>query len=192
MVNSLFSIVVFLTLLATAGPTRAAMVAGENPAQIAKELLPFYKELHRHPELSFQEFQTAKKLASALAGLGYQVTTGVGGTGVVGVLKNGKGPTVLVRSELHALPLVENTGSPDASHDTAAGPEGKTVGTMHACGHDIHLTSLVGTARWLSEHRNQWAGTLVIIGQPAEGSSAGPRRCSRTVFIDDFPSPITR
>src|SRR5580693_3854657 len=123
-----------------------------------------YKDLHANPELAFEEHQTAAKLASWMTKMGYDVTTGVGRTGIVAVLKNGPGPTVMLRTELDALPVDEKTGLPFAS---------KTAHVMHACGHDLHMSAWAGTARLMMEHRAQWHGTLVMIGQPAEEGGAG-------------------
>src|SRR5262249_23915973 len=129
------------------------------------ELLGLYKHLHSHPELSFAEVNTAARIASELKRAGAEVTTGVGKLGGVGVLKNGPGPTVLVRTDLDALPVVEETGLPYASKVKTTDRAGKEVGVMHACGHDIHMTSLIGTARWLAEHKDRWSGTVLLIGQ---------------------------
>ena len=134
-----------------------------------------YKHLHTHPELSFQEEQTAARLAKELKELGFEVTEKVGGHGVVGVLKNGKGPTVLVRTDMDALPVEEQTGLPYASKVRARDKDGNEVGVMHACGHDMHMTCWVGTARVLAALKDHWQGTLVFIGQPAEEIGTGAR-----------------
>jgi amidohydrolase len=127
-----------------------------------------YVDLHQHPELSFHEIMTAEKMAHGLRKLGFEVTTGVGGNGVVGVLKNGSGPTVLIRTELDALPVPERTGLPFASKVTTTDDTGNIVPVMHACGHDLHMASWMGTAKLLSSNKNRWRGTVVMIGQPAE------------------------
>ena len=119
------------------------------------------------------------KMADELRKLGYEVTTGVGGTGVVGVLKNGKGPTVLPRTELDALPVEEKTGLPYASHVTTTDATGKTVPVMHACGHDVHMTSWVGAATLLAQQKDRWRGTLVMVGQPAEETVKGAEALRR-------------
>src|SRR5262249_34572702 len=134
-----------------------------------------YKQLHSHPELSLQEVQTAARLARELKDLGFEVTEKVGGTGIVGVLRNGKGPTVLVRTDMDALPVAEKTGLPYASQVTTRDKHGNTVGVMHACGHDMHMTCWTGTARMLARMKDRWQGTLVFIGQPAEEVGAGAR-----------------
>ena len=127
-----------------------------------------YLDLHQHPELSFHEVETAAKLANELRQLGYEVTTGVGRTGIVGVMKNGTGPTVMLRTELDALPVTENTGLAFASTMRTKDDAGFEVGVAHACGHDIHMAAWIGTARIMAADRAQWRGTLVLIGQPAE------------------------
>src|SRR5438132_10102256 len=131
-------------------------------------LFDLYRYLHAHPELSFQEEQTSARIADELRKAGYQVTTAVGRRGVVGVLRNGAGPTVLVRTDMDALPVKEQTGLAFASTATAKDPLGNEVPVMHACGHDMNMTCMVGTARVLSQLKDGWQGTLVMIGQPAE------------------------
>lgn len=152
-------------------------------------LVALYQHLHSHPELSFHEAETAKRIAEELRQAGAEVTTGVGAHGVVGVLKNGAGPTVLVRTDLDALPVVEATGLPFASKVTTTDDEGKTVGVMHACGHDVHMTCLVGTARWLAEHKDRWKGTVVLIGQPAEEKIGGAKEMLKAGLYTRFPRP---
>ena len=127
-----------------------------------------YQDLHRNPELSKHEEATAAKMAARLRQLGFEVSEHVGGTGVVGVLRNGRGPTVLVRTDMDALPLKETTGLPYASTATAKNDAGEVVPVMHACGHDVHMASWVGTAALLSSTKDRWHGTLVFVGQPAD------------------------
>src|SRR5688500_12293917 len=128
-----------------------------------------YHDLHRAPELSLVEVETSKRLAAELRDAGYEVTTGVGGgTGVVAVLRNGPGKTLLIRADLDGLPVKEETGAPYASTATRRDAAGAEVSLMHACGHDVHMTCLVGTARTLAELKDRWTGTLILIGQPAE------------------------
>ncbi|MBB4659730.1 amidohydrolase [Parvularcula dongshanensis] len=148
-----------------------------------------YKDLHRNPELSFQEKETSKRLARELKKAGYDVTTGVGGTGVVAVMKNGEGPTVLVRADMDGLPVKEETGLPYASEATGPNREGEVFPTMHACGHDVHMTSLVGAARRLAEMRDSWSGTLVLIGQPAEEIGLGAVAMIEDGLYERFPKP---
>jgi hippurate hydrolase len=153
------------------------------------DLDALYKHLHSHPELSFQEEQTAARLAKEIKALGYDVTTGVGGHGVVAVLKNGPGPTVLVRTDMDALPVTESTGLPYASKVRARDKHGKEVGVMHACGHDMHMTCWLGTARVLAGMKDRWHGTLVFIGQPAEEVGGGARRMLEDGLFTRFPRP---
>ena len=143
------------------------------------ELLGLYTHLHTHPELSYQEVETSRRIADELRQAGAKVTTGVGKLGVVGVLKNGPGPAVLVRTDMDALPVTEQTGLPYASKQTARDKQGRDVGVMHACGHDMHMTCFVGTARWLGEHKDRWSGTVVLIGQPAEEAIGGAKNDAR-------------
>ena len=152
-------------------------------------LLDLYRHLHSHPELSYHEAETSKRIAEELRKAGTEVTTGVGKTGVVGVLKNGDGPVVLVRTDLDALPVIEATGLPFASKVTTADDEGKTVGVMHACGHDVHMTCLVGTARWLADHKDRWKGTVVLVGQPAEEKIGGAKKMLADGLYSKFPKP---
>src|SRR5215831_4036220 len=133
----------------------------------------FYIDLHQNPELSGHEEKTAAKLADRLRRLGYQVTTGVGGTGVVALMKNGSGPTLMLRADMDALPVEERTGLPYASKATGKDAGGNVVPVMHACGHDVHMTTLLGTAAMLSKMRDSWRGTLMLIGQPAEETIKG-------------------
>src|SRR3954466_15216559 len=138
-------------------------------------LLGLYTHLHTHPELSYQEVETSRRIADELKQAGAVVTTGVGKLGVVGVLENGPGPVVLVRTDMNALPVIEQTGLPYASKQAARDKQGRDVGVMHACGHDMHMTCFVGTARWLGEHKDLWSGTVVMIGQPAEEAIGGAK-----------------
>ena len=154
-----------------------------------EEFVGLYKHLHAHPELSYKEVATASRIAEELRKAGAEVTEGVGKLGVVGVLRNGRGPTVLIRSDLDALPVTEATGLPYASKATAQGDDGVPVGVMHACGHDVHMTSLVGTARWLADHKGLWAGTALFIGQPAEEKIGGAKEMLADGLYSRFPKP---
>src|SRR5205809_808965 len=144
-------------------------------------LLALYEHLHTHPELSYCEEATSQRIAAELKSAGFEVTEHVGKYadsarkpfGVVGVLKNGDGPTVLVRTEMDALPVEEKTGLPYASRVRTKNDDGEDVGVMHACGHDVHMTVFVGTARALATSRDRWHGTLVFVGQPAEERAPG-------------------
>ncbi len=148
-----------------------------------------YKHLHLNPELSYQEKNSSARMARELKALGFEVTENVGGYGVVGVLKNGRGPTVLVRTDMDALPVKEATGLPYASRVTARGPEGKEVPVMHACGHDMHMTCWTGTARVLAAMKDRWHGTLVFIAQPAEEVGGGARKMLKDGLFTRFPRP---
>jgi amidohydrolase len=152
-------------------------------------LLELYQHLHRNPELSFQEVESSKRMAAELKGLGFTVATGVGGHGVVGVIRNGAGPTVLVRTDTDALPVTEQTSLPYASTATATEQTGRNVDVMHACGHDVHMTVWTGTARRLAAMRDQWSGTLVMIAQPAEERGAGARAMLNDGLFTRFPKP---
>jgi amidohydrolase len=148
-----------------------------------------YIDLHQTPELSSHETQTAAKLAARLRSVGYEVTEGVGGTGVVAILKNGAGPTVMLRTELDALPVEEKTGLPYASKVHAKDDSGRDVPVMHACGHDLHMASLVGTADIMAHSKASWHGTLMLIGQPAEETISGARRMIDDGLFMRFPKP---
>src|SRR4051812_21612204 len=139
------------------------------------DLEAIYKDIHAHPELSLQETRTAGIAADRLRAIGYEVTTGIGKTGVVGLLHNGEGPTVMLRADMDALPIQEATGLPYASQVTAVDSTGKTVPVMHACGHDMHVTWLIGAATLLAKVRDAWQGTLMAVFQPAEERRRVPR-----------------
>jgi hippurate hydrolase len=181
-------------LVALATPLRAA--DGSTPAVVAQKLaadypslLALYSDLHAHPELSLMEEKTAAKLAAELRAVGFEVTEKFGGHGIVGVLKNGPGPTLLVRADLDGLPLLEETGVPYASTTRVTDLTGKEVPTMHACGHDLHMTIFTGTARQLAAHRDRWSGTLVFVGQPAEERGIGARAMLKAGLYQKFPKP---
>jgi len=152
-------------------------------------LFELYQHFHTHPELSFQEKETAARVAKELKAAGAEVTEGVGGTGVVGVLKNGKGPMVMLRTDLDALPVTELTGLAYASKVKVKDPTGVEVGVMHACGHDIHITNLVAMARYFSTHKDQWAGTLIFLGQPAEERGSGAKKMLDDKLFERFGKP---
>lgn len=152
-------------------------------------LYDLYKHYHKNPELSFEEYNTAKRMASELRQLGFEVTENIGGTGVVGVLKNGEGATVYVRADMDALPLKEATGLPHASKVETVDGNGNTVGVMHACGHDMHMTVWTGTARHMVNNKDKWKGTLVFIGQPAEERGSGARAMLKDGLFERFPKP---
>jgi len=142
-------------------------------AQLQPRLVEIYQDLHQHPELSMQEQRTAGIAADHLQRLGYVVTRGVGGTGVVGLLRNGDGPTVMLRADMDALPMAEQTGLPYASTATATDGDGRTVGVAHSCGHDLHVTWLMGAAQVLAAALGAWRGTLMVVFQPGEETAQG-------------------
>jgi amidohydrolase len=148
-----------------------------------------YIDLHRNPELAFQETQTSAKLAARMRALGFDVTTGVGRTGIVAVLRNGPGPTAMLRTELDALPVEEKSGLPFASTVVVRNESGQSTPVMHACGHDLHMSAWAGAARLMSEHRRQWSGTLVMIGQPAEEGGRGATAMLNDGLFTRFPRP---
>jgi len=173
-----------------------AQVPGKLLTQITdlvdKEYAPIeklYKHLHAHPELSFQEKETSKLMAKQLKGLGFDVTENVGGYGVVGVLKNGNGPTILVRADMDALPIKEETNLAYASKIITTDIAGKEVPVMHACGHDLHMAVWAGVAKVLHQVRSQWRGTLVFVAQPAEEKSAGAKAMLEDGLYTRFPRP---
>jgi hippurate hydrolase len=153
------------------------------------DLEALYKDIHSHPELSMQEERTAALAAERLKRAGFEVTDGVGGTGVVGVLKNGEGPTVMLRADMDALPVKEDTGLPYASTVTATDADGNETPVMHACGHDMHVTWLAGASALLAGAKDAWHGTLMAIFQPAEEVAAGARAMIDDGLFDHFPKP---
>jgi len=172
-------------------PYRADMQKTVDAAVVRQlpGLLAYYKDLHAHPELSLHEKRSAAMMADRLKAAGYEVTTGVGGYGVIGILKNGDGPTVLIRGDMDALPVVEETGLNYASNVTTETENGLGVGVMHACGHDVHQTCLAGTAALLSELRDNWSGTIVAIAQPAEEIGRGAVMMIEDGLFDRIPRP---
>jgi hippurate hydrolase len=162
------------TIFAQAMTGSAAVVlAGLDDIRGAQE--DFYRSLHQHPELSHQEHRTAAAVAERLQQAGFQVHSGIGGDGVVGVLDNGDGPTVLLRADMDALPVREETGLPYASTDTGTDVDGNQVPVMHACGHDVHVACLLGAAQLLGNGTDGWHGTVVTLFQPAEETGDGAR-----------------
>ncbi len=149
----------------------------------------FYIDLHRNPELAFNEYMTANKLAKRVKALGYEVTTGVGGTGVVAILRNGPGPTVMLRTEMDALPVQEKTGLSFASTTVTKNVAGDAIPVMHACGHDVHMSAWVGTAKLMADNRALWHGTLVLVGQPAEEIVQGSAAMLKDGLFTRFPKP---
>jgi hippurate hydrolase len=183
----------FFAALALAAAVASCRTATADPQRWLDEnvasLVELYQQFHQAPELSQQEVKTAARLAAELKAAGYEVTTGVGGQGVVGVLKNGPGKTLMLRTDLDALPVVEETGLPYASMVRTRDARGATVGVMHACGHDLHMANLIGVARYLASHRNEWSGTLMLVAQPAEELGAGARAMLDDGLFRRFPLP---
>ncbi|MBW3595758.1 MAG: amidohydrolase [Planctomycetes bacterium] len=173
----------FLTFPAMADSPQE-WVQGELP-----ELIELYRYLHAHPELSLHEKETAARLAEEWRKAGFEVHPGIGGHGVVGIMENGDGPTVMLRTDLDALPVEEQTGLVYASKVRVKDDAGNDVGVMHACGHDVHMTNITGVARFLSEHKNQWSGTVMLVGQPAEERGLGARAMLRDGLFEKFPKP---
>jgi len=167
------------------GPT--AILA--NVDTILPELEAIYKDIHAHPELSMHETRTAKIAANHLKTNGFEVTTGVGQTGVVGILRNGIGPTVMLRADMDALPIKEATGLPYASKMTAKGPDGKIVPVAHSCGHDMHVVCLIGASSLFAKSRGSWRGTLMAIFQPGEETAEGAQAMIDDGLFKRFPKP---
>ena len=163
-------------------------LASADPGLMSR-LEALYKDVHQHPELSMRETRTAKIVADAMRGFGFEVTPQVGVTGVVCVLKNGEGPTVMLRADMDALPMKENTGLPYASTVTAKDAEGKETGVAHSCGHDMHVTWMVGAAHILSANRAAWHGTLMIVFQPGEETAEGANAMVHDWGEGRFPKP---
>lgn len=157
--------------------------------QMLPELEAIYKDIHRNPELSMQEFRTAKIAADHLTQYHYEVSTGIGGTGVVGLMKNGEGPVVMLRADMDALPVTEATGLPYASTVKAKDEEGNEVGVSHVCGHDIHVTWMIGAARLFSDHKDLWKGTLLVVFQPGEEVGRGAQSMIDDGMMSRFPKP---
>ena len=157
--------------------------------QATDDLVALYQDLHRHPELSFAENRTAASVAERLTRYGYDVTTGVGRTGVVGLLRNGAGPTILLRADMDALPVLEETGLPYASTARGVDPDGHDVPLMHACGHDVHVACLVGACQVLAETQSTWSGTLMVVFQPAEELGTGAQAMIDDGLFERFPRP---
>lgn len=195
--------IVLLTVLLGNGMIDTPQVLAESPAtstvattspaqwfeQNQDHFLELYRWLHQHPELSFEEEKTAAKLAGIWKQLGFEMTTGVGGHGIVGIMHNGKGPVVMIRTDLDALPVTEQTPVPFASTVQATREDGSSTGVMHACGHDIHMTNVTAVGRYMSEHRDQWSGTLIMIGQPAEELGEGAKAMLKDGLFERFPKP---
>jgi hippurate hydrolase len=185
-----FFLALALPVLALLAPTAAADDLGAAvQADYDEYLGALFEHFHRNPELSFREEATAARLASELRDAGFEVTEGVGRTGIVAILENGEGPTVMMRADMDGLPVEEKTGLAYASEATQVDRNGDEVPVMHACGHDVHITALVGTARQMAARRDQWSGTLMLIGQPAEEVIAGARVMMEDDLWERFGKP---
>ncbi len=184
MTNRQFFLLLLLTSMAWAQGSNSKEVESVYP-----DVHALYLDLHQSPELSKHETQTAEKLAARLHSAGYDVTEHVGGTGVVAILKNGPGPTIMLRTELDALPVEEKTGLPYASKVHTKDDAGRDVPVMHACGHDLHMAALLGTAEIMARSKNSWRGTLMLIGQPAEEGFGGARAMIADGLFTRFPKP---
>ncbi|WP_156679865.1 amidohydrolase [Sphingomonas profundi] len=185
-----------LLALAAAFAAAPVLAAAPSPTPLTQAvrgdmpgLLAIYRDLHAHPELGFAETRSAAILAAEARKAGFTVTTGVGGTGVVAVMRNGPGPVLLLRADMDALPVVEQTGLPYASTAKAVAAGGVETGVMHACGHDTHMTTWIGTARRLAAMKDKWSGTLVMIGQPAEEIGGGAKAMLEDGLYTRFPKP---
>ncbi len=188
---ALLSGCVLLTASAAAQtrPVTWTTPSAEQVNAIYPEVESLYFDLHRTPELAMHEQQTAAKLAERVKSLGYEVTTGVGGTDIVAVLRNGQGPTVLLRTDMDALPVEEKTGLPYGSQVLVKSNSGTSIPVMHACGHDIHMSSWFGTAKLMATNRDRWHGTLILIGQPAEETGEGAPAMIKDGLFTRFPKP---
>ncbi|MGN2242271.1 M20 family metallopeptidase [Frateuria sp. GZRR33] len=173
----------------TTTQTDATATSLGNLQDLLPALEKLYTDIHAHPELSMQETRTAALAADHLRSAGYEVTTGVGKTGVVGLLRNGEGPTVMLRADMDALPVKEATGAPYASKVEAVDREGNSVPVMHACGHDMHVSWLVGAATLMAQTRAQWHGTLMAVFQPGEETAEGARAMIDDGLFQRFPRP---
>jgi hippurate hydrolase len=184
---------VFVVLLFLFAIVFTAACPAEEPADWARqhidEIVAVYRHFHQHPELSLHETETAARLAQEWKSAGFEVTSGVGDTGVVAVLKNGPGPTLMLRTDLDGLPVTEATNLVYASKVEVTQKDGRKTGVMHACGHDVHITNLVGVARYMGANKDRWSGTLVLIGQPAEEVVAGARKMLADGLYTKFPKP---
>lgn len=182
-----------------AAPAILALAAPQAPVQneirsaIVQDydeyLGPLFEHFHRNPELSFLEHKTAARLAAELRAAGAEVTEGVGGTGLVGILSNGEGPLVLVRADMDGLPIKEQSGLQYASQATFTPDDGSELPVMHGCGHDVHMTAMVAVARWMSRHKDQWSGKVMFVGQPAEERIGGARAMLKDGLYERFGVP---
>lgn len=182
--------ILFSTLFfVCAAPSSAEPLRDAIAADYEANLEDLFLHFHANPELSHREFKTAKRLAEEIRAFGFDVTEGVGGTGIVAVMKNGPGPTVMLRADMDGLPVEEDSGLSYASRARQVDINGVDQPVMHACGHDVHITAMVGTARQMVARKDQWSGTLVMIGQPAEERISGARAMLADGLYERFPKP---
>ena len=188
--NPLRTLLILLIALMTHGSAHASDSLGDDVREVydakLKELFLYF---HQNPELSTMEHKTSARLADELASLGYTVHRNVGGTGIVALLENGEGPLVMFRADMDGLPVEEKSGLTYASRAKQIDPNGNEVFVMHACGHDVHITSLVGTAQIMADRRDEWQGTLMLIGQPAEERVMGAAAMRADNLWDRFGQP---
>jgi amidohydrolase len=190
MVHPKLPVFALLTAFACAQVSSSSQSASSKEVEsVYPDAHALYLDLHEHPELSSHETQTAAKLTARLRIAGYNVTEHVGGTGIVAIMKNGPGPTIMLRTELDALPVEEKTGLPYASKVHEKDDSGHDVAVMHACGHDLHMASLLGTAEIMAHSKNSWHGTLMLIGQPAEETIRGAKAMVADGLFTRFPKP---
>jgi len=187
------ALLAFAMFVSCAGPVASAEPGPDRyvpeVAALEPELEAMYRDLHAHPELAFHEERTAAALAERARALGFEVTTGIGRTGLVAILRNGPGPVVMLRTELDALPIEEKTGLPFASTAQGLGPGGETVPVSHACGHDLHMTGWYGAARIMVQRKALWHGTLMLVGQPAEETNGGAEAMMADGLFTRFARP---
>jgi amidohydrolase len=189
-INRIFGTVAVASVLLAASVSVVADSLREDINRDYRDYLwPLFDHFHRNPELSYLETATAARLAVELRQAGFDVTEGVGGTGIVALMNNGEGPTVMMRADMDGLPVKEKSGLDNASTATQVDWDGNEVNVMHACGHDVHITSLVGTARAMAARRNQWSGTLMLIGQPAEERIGGAKKMMDDNLWQRFGKP---
>lgn len=181
--------ILVLAALMLSGLALASDYREEVESIYAAQLAPLFDHFHRHPELSMMEQETSARLADEIEALGYSVHRGIGGTGIVAIMENGSGPMVMMRADMDGLPVLEKSGLANASVVRQIDWQGREVPVMHACGHDVHITSLVGTARIMAAHKEAWQGTLMLIGQPAEEAIGGARAMREDGLWERFGQP---
>ncbi len=181
-----------VTLALATALSSTSLYAENFDASVMKsmpKLEALYTHLHQYPELSYQEKNTSARMAKELSELGFDVTDNFGGYGVVGMYKNGSGPTVMIRADIDGLPIIEQTGKSYASKVTTVDEHNNTVGIMHGCGHDIHMASFIGAAEQLMKHKSDWKGTLMMVAQPAEEVGGGAKAMLKQGLFSKFPTP---